>query len=174
MRALLVDDKPGIRRMLRHFLELHTSLDVVAEASSSEQALAVTATVKPDVVIMDIELPGMNGTSATRELRRRHPEMRALAFSSICDDATREAEGSGSRRFPGPPPQRTITRRTRVRAAIRKDRPVCDTVISLTREPRSDHASAFPGRGSGRSLRHSSVRQVVKDERAASHGRRES
>lgn len=77
--------------MLRHFLELHTTLDVVAEASSSEQALAVTATVKPDVVIMDIELPGMNGTSATRELRWRHPEMRALAFSSICDDATREA-----------------------------------------------------------------------------------
>ncbi len=40
---------------------LHTTLDVVAEASSSEQALAVTATVKPDVVIMDSELPGMNG-----------------------------------------------------------------------------------------------------------------
>lgn len=125
---------------------------------------------------MDIELPGrMNGTSTTRELRWRHPEMRALTFSSICDDATREAvKEAGTDGFlvlllneRSPDELAYELQSAKNAPSVTLLSPWRESLVAITR-------SAFPGRGSGRSLRHSSVPRVVKDERAASHGRRES
>jgi len=81
--VLLVDDHELVRAGLRTFLELQPDMTVVGEAASGEQALALVAGVKPDIVLLDLVLPGMSGVETVRRLRLTHPEVKVVVLTSF-------------------------------------------------------------------------------------------
>ena len=81
--VLLVDDHELVRAGLRTFLELQPDMTVVGEAASGEQALALVAGVRPDVVLLDLVLPGMSGVETARRLRLTHPEVKVVVLTSF-------------------------------------------------------------------------------------------
>jgi len=80
IRVLLVDDQTIFRQGIRLMLE-EADLQVVGEANSGEEAIARTAALRPDVVLMEISIPGDNGIAATRVIRQRHPASRVLILT---------------------------------------------------------------------------------------------
>jgi DNA-binding NarL/FixJ family response regulator len=86
IRILLVDDQQLMREGLRVLLELEPDLDVVGEASDGQGALDAYATLAPDVVLMDIRMPGMDGVEATWRLRERWPQARVIILTTFDDD----------------------------------------------------------------------------------------
>ncbi|GAA0470834.1 DNA-binding response regulator [Paractinoplanes deccanensis] len=87
IKVLIVDDHPAVRRGLRTFLELAGDLEVVGEAADGPTALEMTAELTPDVILLDMVLPGMDGVEVLRELRRRDLPARALVVTSFTDRA---------------------------------------------------------------------------------------
>jgi DNA-binding NarL/FixJ family response regulator len=85
VRVLIVDDHPAVRRGLRTFLELADGLEVVGEAADGPSALDLIAATGPDVVLLDMALPGMDGVEVLHELRRRELSCRALVVTSYTD-----------------------------------------------------------------------------------------
>jgi len=85
IRLLLVDDHDVVRVGLKSFLQTQEGLSVVAEAANGEQAIEKALLVKPDVILMDITMPGMDGLEATRRLRNLCPESLVLALT-VHDD----------------------------------------------------------------------------------------
>ena len=81
MRLLLVEDFRFIRRHVRTLLASISGVEVVAEASSGEEAVALARELRPDLVLMDISLEGMNGLVATETIRRELPAVRVLVLS---------------------------------------------------------------------------------------------
>jgi DNA-binding NarL/FixJ family response regulator len=86
IRILLVDDQRLMREGLRILLELETDLEIVGEAENGEAALAAYETLQPDVVLMDVRMPGMDGVEATWRLRERWPEARVIILTTFDDD----------------------------------------------------------------------------------------
>jgi DNA-binding NarL/FixJ family response regulator len=86
IRILLVDDHDAMRAALRAFLARQPGLQVVGEARSGREALERAAELLPDVVVMDVRMPDIDGADATRELRARHPEVRVVAVSAYAAD----------------------------------------------------------------------------------------
>jgi DNA-binding NarL/FixJ family response regulator len=86
IRVVIVDDHALHRDGTRRILEAHPDLQVVGDASSGEIALALVNQLHPDVVLMDIRLPGMNGIEVTRQLTRDHPDVRVLMVSAYDED----------------------------------------------------------------------------------------
>jgi NarL family two-component system response regulator LiaR len=80
---MVVDDHAVVRGGLRFFLLAFDDIALVAEAESGVQALELCATAQPDVVLMDIAMPGMDGVEATRVLRKRYPRIQVLALTSF-------------------------------------------------------------------------------------------
>ena len=76
IRVVVVDDHALHRDGTRQILEAHPDIQVVGDADSGEVALALVNQLRPDVVLMDIRLPGMNGIEATSRLTRDHPDVR--------------------------------------------------------------------------------------------------
>ncbi len=87
IRVLLVDDQRLMREGLRVLLELEPGLEVVGEAGNGKEALEAYAALRPDVVLMDVRMPEMDGVEATRRLRERHPEARIIILTTFDDDA---------------------------------------------------------------------------------------
>src|ERR671914_1071157 len=87
IRTLITDDHKVVRRGLRGFLELDSELEVVGEASNGEEAVALARSLKPDVVLMDLLMPVMDGIEATGEIRRQLPEVEVVALTSVLEDA---------------------------------------------------------------------------------------
>ncbi|HHS96527.1 MAG TPA: response regulator transcription factor [Chloroflexi bacterium] len=87
IRVLLVDDQRLMREGLRTLLELEPDLEVVGEAGDGEASLEAYAALRPDVVLMDVRMPGMDGVEATRRLRERWPEARVIILTTFDDDA---------------------------------------------------------------------------------------
>ena len=99
IRVLIVDDHAMVRRGMRDFLDLHDDLEVVGEASDGVAALEATATLLPDVVVMDLVMPGLDGIATTAELKARHPAIEVVAITSFIEEdriaAAIEAGASG-------------------------------------------------------------------------------
>jgi DNA-binding NarL/FixJ family response regulator len=87
-RVLLVEDHQVVREGLRSLLRAEQDLDLVAEAPSGEAALALAAEHAPDVVVMDLGLPGLGGVEATRRLRKSCPAAQVVVLSMHDDAAT--------------------------------------------------------------------------------------
>ncbi len=83
IRVLLVDDHAVVRSGLATFLMTCDDMELVGEAESGEQALARCPVVKPDVVLMDLVMPGMGGATATRQLREICPEVQVIVLTSF-------------------------------------------------------------------------------------------
>ncbi len=82
IRLLIVDDHEMLRETLHSVLGREFDIEIVAEAGNGEQALALTRTLRPDVVLMDLMMPVLNGIEATRRIVAHNPAMRVLAHSS--------------------------------------------------------------------------------------------
>ena len=83
IRVLLVDDHELVRAGLRTFLQLQPDMAVVGEASSGERALALVAGLAPDIVLLDLVLPGMSGVDTARRLRVAHPQVKVVVLTSF-------------------------------------------------------------------------------------------
>jgi DNA-binding NarL/FixJ family response regulator len=81
-----VDDQTLFRAGLRTLLSTHPELEIVGEASNGQEALAVAAQTRPDVVLMDLKMPVLDGVSATRRLRVQLPNCRVVALTTFEDD----------------------------------------------------------------------------------------
>jgi DNA-binding NarL/FixJ family response regulator len=86
IRLLLVDDQPQIQRGLEMRLALEPDVEVIGTAGDAETALDLAIRLRPDVVVMDVELPGMNGIDATRSIRNALPSA-AVVMLSLHDDS---------------------------------------------------------------------------------------
>ncbi|MGI5160064.1 response regulator [Microbispora sp. CA-102843] len=86
IRVLLVDDHSAFRAGLRALLRPLEEVEVADEAASGEQALALLPRVQPDVVLMDLAMPGMGGAAATERITRDNPHVRVLVLSMADDD----------------------------------------------------------------------------------------
>ena len=82
IRLMLVDDHEMVRAGLRALLKGNAEMEVVGEAADGENAVALAKTVQPDVILMDIALPGMNGIEATRQIRAENPKIQVLAVTA--------------------------------------------------------------------------------------------
>jgi NarL family two-component system response regulator LiaR len=88
IRILLVDDHTVVRKGLRTFLSYDPELEVVGEAADGTQALSKARELTPDVVLMDLVMPGMDGIAATAAIRHELPETEVLALTSVLEDAS--------------------------------------------------------------------------------------
>jgi DNA-binding NarL/FixJ family response regulator len=86
IRVLIVDDHAVVREGLRTFLELQDGIDVVGEAGNGTEALEQARRLEPDVVLMDLVMPGLDGVGAMRQLRERSPQIRVIVLTSFLDD----------------------------------------------------------------------------------------
>ncbi|MEH2314273.1 MAG: response regulator transcription factor [Nostoc sp.] len=86
IKVLLVDDQGLIRQGLRALLELEPDLEIVGEAENGEQAINLVAKFQPDVVLLDIRMPIMDGVAATREIQKRFAETKILVLTTFDDD----------------------------------------------------------------------------------------
>ena len=82
IRTLLVDDHTMFRQALRVMLELEEGIEVVGELGDGNKIVETVALLRPDVVVMDISMPGMNGIEATRALRAKNPQIKVVALSA--------------------------------------------------------------------------------------------
>ncbi|WP_369051991.1 response regulator [Kineococcus terrestris] len=88
LRVLVVDDHRAFREGLRRLLGLLEDVEAVGEAASGEEALAQVLALQPDVVLMDLAMPGAGGVEAIRRLRESHPHLPVVALTMSGDDAS--------------------------------------------------------------------------------------
>jgi DNA-binding NarL/FixJ family response regulator len=86
IRVLLVDDHAVVREGLRTFLDLQDGIEVVGEAADGEAGVEEAERLRPDVVLMDLVMPRLDGVGAMRALRQRLPRVRVIVLTSFADD----------------------------------------------------------------------------------------
>jgi DNA-binding NarL/FixJ family response regulator len=86
IRVVLADDHAVVRKGIREFLEEEGDISVVAEAANGAQAVALVAEHRPDVAVLDIQMPGVTGIEATRRIKAEHPDVRVLILTAYDDD----------------------------------------------------------------------------------------
>jgi two-component system, NarL family, response regulator LiaR len=88
IRVLITDDHGVVRQGLRMFLSLDPEIEIVGEATNGEEAVALSRKLEPDVVLMDLLMPVMDGIAATEEIRRDLPDVEVMALTSVLEDAS--------------------------------------------------------------------------------------
>lgn len=97
IRVMLVDDHAVVRSGLKAFLMVFDDLDLVGEAGSGEEALALCEKLRPDVILMDLVMPGMDGAEATRAIREAYPHVQVVVLTSFPEeDLVTEALQAGA------------------------------------------------------------------------------
>ncbi|RAP74766.1 response regulator transcription factor [Paenibacillus montanisoli] len=86
MNIVIADDHPLFRSGVRNLLRTTEDLEVVGEASSGDEALELAAALQPDLILMDIRMPGLNGIEATRLIKERFPRVEVLILTMFQDD----------------------------------------------------------------------------------------
>ena len=86
IRVIIVDDHAVVRGGLRLFLLAFEDLELVGEAGNGEQALRLCEQAQPDVILMDLVMPGMNGVQATRKIREGYPQIQVIALTSFDEE----------------------------------------------------------------------------------------
>lgn len=86
MKIIIADDHPLFRKGVRNLLGTTDDLDVVGEASSGDEALKLAGTLQPDLVLMDIRMPGLNGIEVTRLIKQTYPQIEVLILTMFRDD----------------------------------------------------------------------------------------
>lgn len=85
-RVVLVDDQDVVRRGLSVFLQAYEEFELVGEATNGVEAVRICQRVMPDIVLMDIYMPEMDGVTATQQIVQRDPRVRVIALTSLRDD----------------------------------------------------------------------------------------
>lgn len=88
IRILIVDDHSVVRQGLRMFLSLDSELEVVGESENGQEAILMARELKPDVVLMDLLMPVMDGIEATKAIRAEIPEVEVVALTSVLEDVS--------------------------------------------------------------------------------------
>ncbi|HEX3257345.1 MAG TPA: response regulator transcription factor [Pseudonocardia sp.] len=97
IRVVLADDHPVVRRGLGAMLRSVDDIDVVGEAVDGHEAVRAAVTLSPDVIVLDIHMPGLDGVSAAREIRGAAPDVGILMLTMLDDDASvRAAVSAGA------------------------------------------------------------------------------
>jgi NarL family two-component system response regulator LiaR len=97
IRVMIVDDHPMVRRGLTAFLLSIEDLEMVGEADGGEDAIRICGQLAPDVILMDLVMPGVDGVSAIRTIRQRWPEIQIIALTSFSEeDLVRQALQAGA------------------------------------------------------------------------------
>ncbi len=97
LRILVVDDEQAIRSALQRLLHTHDGWRIVGTARDGVEAIAKAKDLRPDVVVMDISMPNMNGLSATPQIKKAAPDAEVLIFSQYAiHEMVREAEDAGA------------------------------------------------------------------------------
>src|SRR5215467_8440458 len=86
IRLVIVDDHPLVRQSLQFALLSSEDIEVVGEAVNGEEAISVCGTLHPDVVLMDLRLPGLSSAEAIRELKRQQPTPQVLVLTADIDE----------------------------------------------------------------------------------------
>lgn len=99
VRILIADDDAAIRRLLRRLIETRGGWTVCADACDGHEAVNKTAELKPDVVVLDLAMPDMNGLQAAREISRNHPGLPMLLFTvqQVSKELRHQALNAGCR-----------------------------------------------------------------------------
>jgi two-component system, NarL family, nitrate/nitrite response regulator NarL len=99
IRVLIVDDEPLFMQMLQSLLDVEAGVEVVGEAANGKQGVNLAQELEPDVIVMDVSMPVMDGLEATREIRERDPQARVLILTggtNVTDiDKARTSGASG-------------------------------------------------------------------------------
>jgi DNA-binding NarL/FixJ family response regulator len=99
IRVLIADDHPVFRFGMRALLNPEPDIEVLGEATTGAQAIEMAASLKPDLVLMDINMPGIHGIEATRKILERDPSAAVLIVSMMEDDAVLAAVRAGARGY---------------------------------------------------------------------------
>ncbi|MCZ8538582.1 response regulator transcription factor [Paenisporosarcina quisquiliarum] len=85
IRVLIADDHHVVRRGLLFFLKTQKDMDVIGEATNGQEAVDMTASLRPDIVLMDLVMPIMDGIQATKKIKEQHPQTEVLMLTSFSD-----------------------------------------------------------------------------------------
>jgi len=96
IRVLVVDDHEVVREGLRRMLELEEGIQVVGEAGDGEEAIEKAVTLFPDVITMDLKMPGMDGITATQEIKQKIPDIHILILTLYAEDFVKQAIEAGA------------------------------------------------------------------------------
>lgn len=86
IRLLIADDHAVVREGLRNFIAVQSEIEIIGEAVNGEEAVELESRLKPDVILMDLVMPRMNGIEAIHEIRKRNPKARILVITSFAED----------------------------------------------------------------------------------------
>ena len=99
IRILIADDHPLFRDGLRALLNSIPDTEVIGEATSGAEAISIAAALQPDIILMDINMPGVNGIEATRRIRETNSDIRILMVTMLEDDSVFAAMRAGARGY---------------------------------------------------------------------------
>lgn len=131
INVLLVDDVTAVRKGLSTILQLMGDLRIVGEAQNGLEAVRLAEQLRPDVILMDLVMPKLDGFEATRRIKADHPEIGVIAFSIHDDGKTQEkAYAAGADAF--------IDKEAKTQLLISAIREVSERVRTLTKENQHD------------------------------------